>query len=322
MKENLHNRLMVFFCFILFSNIMLIQPASGQLPGNMSLSRVGDLTTQSEREQEDNDINRRSGDLRKLESEINNKPPTFPSRPPRPRIKLSEADKEERRAMLREYEKIKAKLLPPKAYYIKYAELLKDEKMNLMRLFVDTHCNDGKIVSVTELENCAGVVPGKGGGSFYSFITGTNSVYTTDNWDINFIGDKFAVGNETIQTVISLIGNIDLKDINLKSKSLKFLNDYKPADTIAGIQEQNKILEKGIVFNEFTYSNQAPVNLNETYIVRSIAYKLKTEIRQRDNLERGIDKTISFTIVGQEKDGSLIILWKELRREFPRKKLK
>lgn len=211
-------------------------------------------------------------------------------------------------------------LMPSAAYFAKYAKLLKDKKMNLARIFIERNCDEGKVVTIQEIERCADVIPVKGGGSFYSFRLKTNIYYGHDWWDIHFLGDRFVVGNNTVQTIISEIGEVDLEEIKLSSKPLKFLNDYKPKRSLAEIKEQNKLLEKGFNSNGFTYSLSAPLKLNSTYVLRSVAYRVNDK-SIRIAKESRTNVTLAFKIIGQEKDGSVIILWKELKTEFPRRDL-
>jgi len=209
------------------------------------------------------------------------------------------------------------RLLAPHQYYEKFAAFLKDKKTGLARLFVDKGCGIGKTVLAKDLENCGDVIPVRGGGAFYSFRYKSNHFHgINDGWDIYlYKGNKFLVGNETVQSVIADIGNINLEEISLKSKAFDFLDNYNPAATVLEIKEKSKILRSGISANGYNYSNIANVNLDSTYVFRTVAYKT-TKFASN-----GIDLTLAFRIVGQEADGSWIILWKEFKNELPRREL-
>ncbi|HEX8636599.1 MAG TPA: hypothetical protein VF692_00940, partial [Pyrinomonadaceae bacterium] len=161
------------------------------------------------------------------------------------------------------------------------------------------------------------VIPVRGGGAFYSFRYKSNHFGGIDDgWDIYlYNGNKFVAGNKTVQAIIANAGNIDLADINLKAKIFAFLDEYDPGATTLKIKEKSKILRTGVNSNGYNYSDVADVNLGSAYILRTIAYKTNKFV------ENGIDLTISFKIVGRETDGSLIILWKEFKKELPRKEL-
>jgi hypothetical protein len=301
---------------VLFVNICLAATINAQQPNKNpdNYKPRRDITTE---QQQENAIAQRQRALRNLENNKRAEERIFERMPPR----MSPEEAERRREEIENYSKILNMLRPPNSYYIKYADLLKDEKWNLARLFVDKNCGEGKIVAVKELERCANVAPVKGGGSLYSFRLRKNAYFTPDWWDIHFTGDKFTVGNETVQTIISDVGAVDLKDVHLKSKAFEFLKDYEPKLTLAELKEQNKILEKGITFGGFTYSNSVAVNPDSTYVLRSTAYRLKIQTLLM-NVGKGIDTFVAFRIVGREQDGSLVILWKELKTELPRRELK
>lgn len=233
----------------------------------------------------------------------------------------------------RNYEITLGRLKAPAIYYTKYESFLRDEKTGLARLFVDKNCDEGKTVSVEELERCGDFIPVKGGGSYYSFRLRANTSYSRDWWDLHFVDDKFKAGNNAVQTIIAEIGDVDLESVKLNSNAFEFLRKYKPKETLDEIKEQAEVLKKGIESNKFTYSNVASVNLNSTYVLRTIAYRLDGEKVYNYEDEyiklirpfgsgRAMDVMVTFKVVGREKDGSLILLWKELKMDTPRKILK
>jgi hypothetical protein len=238
-----------------------------------------------------------------------------------PNLKRPVLTKEKRAEIaerLRNVAEIEKMLAAPAKYYVQFADRLKGKKTNLARLFVNNNCDTGAVVAIEEIERCTDVIPVKGGGSFYSFRFKTNTYFGDDWWDINFKDNKLLAGNETVQGIIAEAGTVELAEIHLKSPAAKLLSDYEPKKTLAEIKEQNKLFEKGLKTNNGVYFNWAPVKLNQTYVLRSVAYRLKERpiyIKQKT----GIDLFVAFKIVGKESDGSLILLWKELKEELPRR---
>jgi hypothetical protein len=227
---------------------------------------------------------------------------------------------------LADWERTRIMLTPPAVYYQKFADKLKNQKWDLGRIFIEKNCDRGKIVQIEEVERCADVPAVKGGGSFYSFRFRNNSGIFGKWWDIHFVGDKFIVGNEIVQGVIAKVGDVEPDKVS-KLAETKFLSEFKPKKTKAEVKEQAKLLENGLTVNGFTYSNRAPIELNQTYVLRLVAYLEKGEMfnhygRKRTGVfgkpNTGFDALIAFKIVGKEKDGSLIFLWKELENESPR----
>lgn len=231
-------------------------------------------------------------------------------------IKRTKAENEERTRRLAE---INQKLAAPVEYQNRFAEFLKTKNTGLARLFPDKNCGEGLIVDVKELERCSNTAEIKGAGSIYSIRLNELPNYLplelilsyVGNSDIHFVGDKFIVGNEQIQDIIGNIGEGELSEITVKSDAFKFLTDFKPGKTITQVRLQNEILKKGVGNNNYTYSTSASVKLNNTYVLRSIAYN---RFADRSNFW-ATDQLVAFKIVGQETDGSVVILWKKLKEK-------
>jgi hypothetical protein len=173
-------------------------------------------------------------------------------------------------------ERARKMLLPSPIYFKKFADKLKDQEWHLARIFVEKNCDSGKIAPIEEVVRCENVPPAKGGGSFYSFRFRNNSRGFGNWWDMHFADSKFIVGNETTQGVIARVGDVEPDKIG-KLPETRFLSEFKPKKTIAEIKDQAKLLENGLNVDGFTYSNRAQVELNQTYVLRLVAYLLKGE---------------------------------------------
>jgi hypothetical protein len=204
-------------------------------------------------------------------------------------------------------------LLPAAKYFHQYADLLRDEKTGLARVFPDRKCDQGMVVDVSELKRCNGVYPLLGVGSHYSFRNRTNLNRKT--WaDINFTDDKFVAGSQTEFGLISEIGEIGdaaLDSLTLRSKELVFLKGYKPKTKMSQINKERKIFVKGLTVNGLTYKLSAPATLNSAYVLRSVAYAPGNF----DGLDSRLDIIVVFKVVSRESDGSLILLWKQLKSD-------
>lgn len=222
------------------------------------------------------------------------------------------AEAEKRKAL----EEINSLLSVPPEYGIKYAEFLKGKKTGIARLFPDRGCDKGIVVSVAALERCGTTAPIKGAGSRFSFRLNKLPDYASLDFiqyligesDIHFVDGKFVVGTESIQDIIADIGEIELDDVALKSDAAKFLRSFKPANTVAKVAVQNQNLAAGVSENGFVYSTSVAITLDRTYLLRSIAFRTR-EYGSFWNT----DVLTAFKVVGQETDGSVVILWKELK---------
>jgi hypothetical protein len=103
--------------------------------------------------------------------------------------------------------------------------------------------------------------------------------------------------------VFATLGNVPLEKVTLDYKRIKDLVAYSPPSTLPGARaEQRRILD-GFRSESFGNLSTVPVQLNFTYAVRSINY-------------RESDVLVAFRVVRKEIDGSVVILWKILKR-FP-----
>lgn len=246
--------------------------------------------------------------LRKMEAEAKQdavqKPQMYPAKDREKYITLREKE------LLQEDA---SKLKPAQHYFIQFAEFLKNKNAGIARLFPDMKCYQGLTVNISEIERCTGFLQIRGGGSFYSFRNRTN-INESGTWaDLHLIDGKFVVGSKNQFSLIrELREDVSLDDLKAKSDEVKFLLNYKPKFRLQDVKLEKEILEKGQI-NEF--SSSANLKLNSTYILRSIAYQRKIV----DPFDHRADIIVAFRVIAQEDDGSIILLWKQLKSKTPKK---
>lgn len=219
---------------------------------------------------------------------------------------------------LKTVEEINRILATPPEYGVRHAEFLKGKNTGLARLVPDRGCDKGKVVTVQELERCSDTAQIRGAGSRYSFRLNnvpSNLPLSAIHWlvaisDIHFVDGNIVVGSKEILDIISDIGDVQLTEVDLKSPSLKFLRSFDPDDTREDIEQQRKELTAGITENGFAYSTSANAVVNRTYVLRSINFAGPRFLNFWNT-----DQIVAFRIVGQEKDGSVVLLWKQLKEK-------
>jgi hypothetical protein len=213
-----------------------------------------------------------------------------------------------------------SKYIPPMEYIRKYYLYSTSPWMGLARIFPDKNCGTGGTVTLAELERCADV-PQKGrGGSLYSFRAGYGlSSLRKNGWIMRFANGKFEVGNDIVQALMADLGDVDIEAVGLEHKAFEFLSDYGPKQKREAIVEQREVLAAGIKGEGYTFTNAVPVNLGSTYALRAIIYRYHEDGAPLP--DRGFDQYVVFKVVGIERDGSVIIIWKELARDYPRRKI-
>lgn len=228
----------------------------------------------------------------------------------------------EKKIKLEDFEKAKNNIKTPAEYYKKYKKFLNQKNSGLARIFPDRNCDISlsvSVVSVEESERCENspLIPGRG--AYYSFRK--QSYYSVVNneierpaatswWDIHFVEGNFIADNCCTQSIISEIGNVDPNSININSSSLLYLKNYKTEKAVKSVSRQNELFLKGVRSDGFVYSRKASARLNNSYVLRTIEYK--TTSPKDEYLRVKSDAIWFFKVVGQEEDGSFILLWKKL----------
>lgn len=215
-------------------------------------------------------------------------------------------------------------LRPPQSYLDTYKDFLKDNDHGILRLFPDRGCDKGITVTVESLEKCGSAIPVVGAGSLFSFRLRTNYSRIPDFWDIHFLGGILSGGNDTVQVIFAETDVTDLKVVKGIHPSFKAISKYEPKSTKSEIQKQRVELSKGMTLDGMRLSNEIQPISDKVFAARVIAYfgKNPDDFRYGSRLYgKGLDITLAFQIVGREDDESLIILWKELKRNLPRKKI-
>ena len=204
----------------------------------------------------------------------------------------------------------------------KYEALLHQPNTGLFKLVAVGK----RIVAVSELEADYGVIPMRGGGSFYSF---TKHRHDADEWaQIRLLNGQLQAGLSTQIRVMSLNSemtstvnftpdgltafvmpeNLPLEQVSAETPGVEFLNNLLPPAEFTELAELIKKLNGGIRVGSFTYQSSIPVKLDTTCVVRSVLYNKS-------------DLVIAFRVVRQDGDGSLHLLWK-LLKSFPPPALK
>ncbi len=141
----------------------------------------------------------------------------------------------------------------------------------------------------------------RGGGAYYSFVRlsqeygGSDLELLKGNFQVGFSGANFGF-------LLSL-GDVPLETVNLETAGVPFLVKYAAPSKEAEAREQYRLVRDGIQANGLTYKSIVPALVERSYIVRSIDYGIS-------------DTLVAFRVVRQDMDGSLIILWKMLKK-FP-----
>lgn len=175
-----------------------------------------------------------------------------------------------------------------------------------------------RTVSVDGLQTHSGGVPIRGGGAYYSF---TKHRHDADEWaQIKLRQGRLETGISPQETIVRLnselmstirytpdgltafvtLSNVPLENVELQTPGVQFLSDLAAPTEYAELSVLTRRLQEGFRAGDFTYTSSLPANLDTTFVLRSVLYKKA-------------DLLITGRIIRQDADGSLHILWRQLK---------
>jgi hypothetical protein len=197
----------------------------------------------------------------------------------------------------------------------RYSSFLKQPGTGLIKLIRDFGCDDYSSVPRNEQVCQQFTMPG--GGSAFSFRQADYQVWKLA--DLLYDGKSFlAFGQMSLGFMVDL-GNVPLENIRPDLKELAFMMDFVPAQGNDEVVKQNTSMidglnDKGMVFKKFL-----PVKVDDTYVIRSIAFKGKVP-REHYNIkydeldfDHRKDIVAVFRVLHQDFNGTATILWKILQ---------
>lgn len=200
---------------------------------------------------------------------------------------------ETKRAELSDLEK---KLLAPSAEdRSAFAEFLRQPDTGLTRLLPrEVYDSDSSKANKKTLTV-------RGGGSYYSFTLRTHEYgYGTDiGLEQGYLKSGFAGYNFGIMTNL---GNVPFEQVTLDHPWAHFVSTYSAPAAELEVRAEQARFSKGATVDETFYSSRLPVEVNSTYLVRSIDY------------HSGENVLVALRVVRKDTDGSIIIVWKILKK--------
>lgn len=173
-----------------------------------------------------------------------------------------------------------------------FAEFLSQPDTGLIRL-LPREQYDGKLMM-------------RGGGAYYSFTRLTNE-YNYGS-DIGLQGDQLSVGFAGADWgYLTNLGDVPLETVGLDHRAVQFLATLDAPSQEPGAREQQRLSAAGLIKPGLTLINRLPAVINTTYVLRSVIYRVS-------------DLLVAFRIVRQDADGSIVLLWKMLKK-FPKPEL-
>jgi hypothetical protein len=202
------------------------------------------------------------------------------------------------------------RITPTEADVLKYKQFLKLPGTSIVKILPNPKCN-AMVVNADDLK-CTQALPIIGMGSRYSFSKETHSDLLRS--DISFSDNNFSVGFlSNLTGIIVDLGDADINSITLNTKEIEILTSLSPTRRYSEITMQKQQLEKGFDSKGKRYTTKSLVKLNNTYALRSINYYKVKYYRLIDFYD---DITLIFKVINIDSDGSVTLIWKELKKDF------
>lgn len=148
----------------------------------------------------------------------------------------------------------------------------------------------------------------RGGGAYYSFARLTHEYgYGSD---IQLSSDDLSVGGfgGASYGMLKKLGDLPLDGITMEHPAARFMATYTPAGELSKARlEQRRFGTREFTIDNDQYQRIAPVEVNTSYLLRSINYDWT-------------DVLVAFRVVRKDSDGSVIIAWK-LLKNYPKPQL-
>ena len=174
-----------------------------------------------------------------------------------------------------------------------YAEFLKQPDTGLIRLLprevYDQFPNKPARMTV------------RGGGAYYSFARLTHEYGYGSDIELNsgYLSVGFAGADYGLMTTIA---EVPFDEVSPEHPAAAFLANYKPPTEESEVRQEVRLYgAQGRNIAGLTYQRRLPVQLNTTYLLRSINYG-------------GSDVFVAFRVVRKDTDDSIIIAWKLLQK--------
>jgi hypothetical protein len=193
------------------------------------------------------------------------------------------------RALVGELKDTEQQFLAPSAKdRAKYAEFLSQPDTGLIRLLPREVFQDKLTI--------------QGGGAYYSFVRLTHEY--GHGSDIELQQNQFSVGFAGADFgFLTRLGKVAIEEVTLDHPAAQFLSTFAAPTAESAARDQQRRAGAGFDVNGITYKDSVRVKRKNSYLLRSISY-------------RASDLLVAFRIVTQDDDGSVVIVWKILKK-FP-----
>lgn len=176
-----------------------------------------------------------------------------------------------------------------------YAEFLRQSDTGLIRLL------PREVYESESYKNNKKTITMRGGGSYYSFLLRTHEY--GEGTDIGLDSGQLRVGFAGFNFgIMTNLGNVPFEEIMPEHPFAHFVSTYSPPVKEPEVRSEQMRFGRGVTVGDTIYRNSFPIEVNSTYLLRSIDYYAKENV------------LVVLRIVRKDTDGSVIIVWKILKK--------
>jgi hypothetical protein len=163
------------------------------------------------------------------------------------------------------------------------------------------------LVRLLPREKWDGKLSMRGGGAYYSFTLRTHEY--GNGSDVELSQDYFSVGFAGANFGFMLnVGDAPLETLSDEAEAVRFMASFQtPSPLPEARKAQRQFGGGGAQSGQWTYKDRLPVAVGSTYVLRSVNYDTS-------------DVLVAFHVVRKDSDGSVVLLWKLLKK-YPKPSL-
>lgn len=202
---------------------------------------------------------------------------------------------------------------PDVADLVAFRDVLSKPGYRIVKL-LDSKCKTGTDPRVVNIaDGCLRTIPGDG--ADFSFRRRDYSIAETA--DLKIKNGKFVAGSVFIQGLMVSLETLEIEKIDLHSEGANYLASFEPATDCDGAKAQTAEINGGIINGRSLISAMTEIKPNQTYVLRSIAYRVNLQVEDKRR-----DIIVAFKVVRQDEEGNVTLIWKELQnKESPKLKI-
>jgi hypothetical protein len=162
------------------------------------------------------------------------------------------------------------------------------------------------LVRLLPREKWDGKLSMRGGGAYYSFASRTHEY--GNGSDLELSQDSFSVGFAGANFGFMLnLGDAPLETLSDETEAVRFMALYQTPLPLPDARKAQRQFADGAQTGQWTYKDRQPVVVGSTYVLRSVNYDSS-------------DVLVAFRVVRKDTDGSVVLLWKLLKK-YPKPSL-